>query len=227
MLLIARTARLTARATIVIVCASVALALGITAYVMVTETLHALAALGGLAALPLGRRTSITRCIGGLPECLGTVEAEHVDTAYPYCRPCRLAAAADASLDDPEQGPRPLAPTAAAEIVDTLLGNATRAGGRAGNDAWIVRNVEITLRTGIESMLVYLPTEGGTSRLDVADRLVDLARSLRILTKRAGDGTVREQLYDHDYDGDWHEQIALTGDAEMLQYARLVDDLLD
>jgi hypothetical protein len=44
-------------------------------------------------------------CEGGATGCTGAVEAEHVDTPYPYCRPCRVAAAGDAAGDAPVQGP--------------------------------------------------------------------------------------------------------------------------
>lgn len=66
-------------------------------------------------------------CDGGSAACSGTVEPEHVDTPYPYCRPCRVAAAGDAAGDDPVQGPElQTALVRADRLADYAIDNARR-----------------------------------------------------------------------------------------------------
>lgn len=67
-------------------------------------------------------------CDGGTAACTGAVEPEHVDTPYPYCRPCRVAAAGDAAGDDPRLGPDLLvAPARPDRLADYAIDQGRRA----------------------------------------------------------------------------------------------------
>lgn len=159
-----------------------------------------------LAERNVARRSTDVGCHGGGLHCLGVVSdpvhaarAEDADySAFPYCPPCRVEAHADSVQDEPEQGPRPLAPSRPEQIVDDMLDEYRRGQRRATSEPYgwhVTMWVEYRIRQAIEIALVGLPTGGGTDRDRVAERLHTYAEALRILTARTTEGTLDDRLY--------------------------------
>lgn len=150
-------------------------------------------------------------CDGGSVGCTGLVrDPGHAESArhgdlwnFPYCPPCRVAAHADSVLDEPEQGPRTLAPSWAALRVDEILETSRVKNADAGQDWTIWLAAEYRIRQGIQGALVGLPTGGGTRRDEIGERIANWAACLPELTRRITDGTVWDRLYQSPEDEEW------------------------